>query len=82
MLEDHDYAYACATRLLPVFRTHCQGDPMTDAAKKGITFLVIAFALFYLVTQPAAAADAVKAIGDGIGQAFQAIIKFFDALSS
>jgi hypothetical protein len=55
---------------------------MTDAAKKGITFLVIAFALFYLVTQPAAAADAVKAIGDGIGQAFQAIIKFFDALSS
>jgi hypothetical protein len=55
---------------------------MTDVAKKGITFLIIAFALFYLVTQPAAAADAVKAVGDGIGATFKAIIAFFDALSS
>jgi hypothetical protein len=55
---------------------------MTDAAKKGLTFLVIAFALFYLVTQPAAAADAVKAVGDAIGQTFESIIAFFNALSS
>ncbi len=55
---------------------------MTDAAKKGITFLVIAFALFYLVTQPTAAADAVKAVGSAVGQTFQSIIDFFNALSS
>jgi hypothetical protein len=55
---------------------------MTDAAKKGITFLVIAFALFYLVTQPEGAATAVKATFSVIGDAFDAIIKFFNALSS
>jgi hypothetical protein len=55
---------------------------MTDAAKKGITFLIIAFALFYLVTQPEGAASAVKAAAGGVGQAFDAILKFFDALSS
>ncbi len=55
---------------------------MTDVAKKGITFLIIAFALFYLVTQPAGAADAVKTVAGGIGQVFDAILKFFNALSS
>jgi hypothetical protein len=57
-------------------------NTMTDAAKKGITFLVIAFALFYLVTQPEGAASAVKVAVAGVGQAFAAIIKFFNALSS
>ncbi|MDX6366849.1 MAG: hypothetical protein QOK30_1925 [Nocardioidaceae bacterium] len=55
---------------------------MTDAAKKGITFLVIAFALFYLVTQPEGAASAVKVAISGIATAFDAIIKFFNALAS
>jgi hypothetical protein len=55
---------------------------MTDAAKKGITFLVIAFALFYLVTQPEGAANAVKAVAFAIGQTFQAIITFFNALAT
>jgi hypothetical protein len=55
---------------------------MTDVAKKGITFLVIAFALFYLVTQPEGAANAVKDTISVIGDVFDAIIKFFNALSS
>jgi hypothetical protein len=57
-------------------------NTMTDAAKKGITFLVIAFALFYLVTQPEGAATAVKVAISGIAQAFDAVIKFFNALAS
>jgi hypothetical protein len=55
---------------------------MTDAAKKGITFLVIAFALFYLVTQPEGAATAVKVAISAVVTAFDAIIKFFNALAS
>jgi hypothetical protein len=57
-------------------------NTMTDAAKKGITFLVIAFALFYLVTQPEGAATAVKVAISAIVTAFDAIIKFFNALAS
>jgi hypothetical protein len=55
---------------------------MTDAAKKGITFLVIAIALFYLVTHPEGAASAVKVAISVIATAFDAIIKFFNALAS
>ena len=54
---------------------------MTDVAKKGVTFLVIAFALFYLVTQPEGAANAVRGAFDAVGQAFSAIIAFFNALA-
>lgn len=55
---------------------------MTSVAKRGITFLVVAFALFYLVTQPEGAATAVKGAFDAVGQAFQAIIRFFNALAT
>ena len=55
---------------------------MTDAAKKGVTLLVIAFALFYLVTQPEGAAAAVRGAFDAVAQAFSAIIRFFEALAS
>jgi hypothetical protein len=64
------------------FTVRTEENAMTDAAKKGITFLVIAFALFYLVTQPEGAATAVKTTISVIGDAFDAIIKFFNALSS
>jgi hypothetical protein len=72
----------CLAAAGPLATTLYEEKPMTDAAKKGITFLVIAFALFYLVTQPEGAATAVKAAAFAIGQAFSAILKFFDALSS
>lgn len=55
---------------------------MTDAATKGVTFLVIAFALFYLVTQPEAAANAVRGAIQAVVTAFSAIIRFFEALAS
>jgi hypothetical protein len=42
--------------------------------------LVIAFALFYLLSQPQGAADAVKGATAAVGAAFQSIIEFFTAL--
>jgi hypothetical protein len=55
---------------------------MTDAAKKGLTFLVLAFIIYYLVTQPEGAAAAVRGAFDAVIDAFHAIIEFFNALVS
>ena len=55
---------------------------MTDVVKKSVTLLVIAFAAFYLFSQPEKAADAIQgafnAVLDGIDQ----IITFFSELAS
>ena len=53
---------------------------MTDVARKAVVLLVIAFAVFYLVSQPRALrmpSGAFAAVGD----AFDAIIRFFQALA-
>ena len=42
--------------------------------------LVIAFAVFYLLTQPQAAADAVRGAGNVVRDAFNAVITFITAL--
>ena len=42
--------------------------------------LVVAFALFYLITQPAGAAEAVRGAADAVGVAFNSIIEFISAL--
>ena len=42
--------------------------------------LVIAFALFYMLTQPAGAAQAVRGAADAVGVAFNSIIEFSSAL--
>ncbi|MEJ7744898.1 MAG: hypothetical protein WKF73_21595 [Nocardioidaceae bacterium] len=39
---------------------------MTDVAKKVVTLLVIAFAAFYLLTQPESAAGAIKTALDAV----------------
>ena len=54
---------------------------MTDVARKAVVLLVIAFAVFYLVSQPEGAADAVKGALAAVGDAFDAIIRFFKALA-
>lgn len=48
--------------------------------KKLMGGVLIAFLLFYLLTQPANAADAVKGAGAVVGDAFNAAITFFTAL--
>ena len=54
---------------------------MTAVARKTVVLLVIAFAVFYLVSQPEAAADAVRGALEAVGAAFDAIIRFFRALA-
>ncbi len=53
---------------------------MTDVAKKGVTLLVIAFAAFYLLTQPEDAAGAIKTALDAVVGGLKAIARFFTAL--
>lgn len=50
--------------------------------KKVLVGLVIAFAAFYLLTQPAGAADAIKGAASAVGDAFESIIAFLTALFS
>ena len=55
---------------------------MPAVAKKSLTYLVLAFAVFYLFTQPAHAADAVRGAVEGLNDAFAALIHFFSRLAS
>ncbi|GAB2667178.1 hypothetical protein [Kribbella swartbergensis] len=48
--------------------------------KKLLIWSVIAFAGFYLFTQPANAADAVGGAFSAVGDAFQSVITFLTAL--
>jgi hypothetical protein len=45
-----------------------------------IVFLVVGFFLFYLVSQPVAAANAVRAVFGGLALVFRSILIFFQAL--
>lgn len=54
---------------------------MTDVARKAVVLLVIAFAAFYLVSQPEGAADAVRGALAAVVDAFDAIIRFSSALA-
>jgi hypothetical protein len=49
--------------------------------KRFIVFLVVGFFLFYLVSQPVAAANAVRAVAGGIALVFRSILIFFQSLA-
>jgi hypothetical protein len=49
--------------------------------KRIIVFLVVGFALFYLIQQPQAAANAVRAIFGALARVFRSIIVFFQSLA-
>ena len=49
--------------------------------KRFIVFLVVGFFLFYLVTQPEAAAYAVRGVIGGIALVFRSILIFFQTLA-
>ncbi len=55
---------------------------MTDVAKKGITFLFLAFAAFYLLTQPENAANAITGAFEAIANAFDQLMRFLSALAN
>jgi len=50
-------------------------------AKKVVTWLLVAFAVFYLLAQPTQSAKAVKSVGNGVGQAAHQIGTFLSSLS-
>jgi hypothetical protein len=49
-------------------------------AKKVLTWVAIAFAVFYVLSQPTDAAAAVESAGNGLRTAADAIATFFNAL--
>lgn len=53
---------------------------MTAGTKKVVSWLVIAFVAFYLITNPDDAAGAVRGAGAFIGDGFQAVIQFLTAV--
>ena len=54
---------------------------MPDTVKKVILYLVAGFLIFYLVTQPVAFAGVVRSLGSVIGEGFDALMRFFEALT-
>ena len=55
---------------------------MTDVVKKTVWVLVVGFAVFYLLTSPEAAADAVRGAGSAVATGFEKFIRFCGALVS
>jgi hypothetical protein len=49
--------------------------------KRFIVFLVVGFALFYLIAHPEAAANAVRAVFGGLALVFHSILIFFQSLA-
>jgi hypothetical protein len=50
--------------------------------KRLIVFLVVGFALYYLVAYPESAANAVRAVAGGLARVFRSILIFFQALAA
>ena len=48
--------------------------------KKTLIWLAIAFAAFYLISQPSGAAGAIKGAVTGVEAAFNSVITFFTSL--
>ncbi len=54
---------------------------MPEVVKKVALYLVAGFLIFYLVTQPVAFASVVRSLGSAIGSGFDALMRFFEALT-
>ncbi|MDQ3104395.1 MAG: hypothetical protein M3Q87_04130 [Actinomycetota bacterium] len=48
--------------------------------KKTLILLAIAFGVYYLVTEPVGAADAVSQTATALGDGFDAVVRFFARL--
>lgn len=80
------------SRLLPIYtqqdvRIICGEDRKNEQSdmtwvKRLIVFLVVGFALFYLIAYPEAAANAVRAVFHGIALVFRSILIFYQSLAS
>ena len=52
----------------------------SDVVKKALLALALAFVIYYLVTEPVGAADAVRNAASAVGTAFESIVAFFSRL--
>jgi hypothetical protein len=50
--------------------------------KRVIAFLLVAFFLFYLISQPEGAASAVQTVFNALAVAFRSIVRFFSSLAA
>lgn len=50
--------------------------------KKVLLWLTIAFVVYYLVSEPVNAADAVKGAASAVGDAFESVVSFLSRLFS
>ena len=55
---------------------------MSGVIKKVVLLLAVAFAIFYVITKPAQAADLVQSTAALIADGFTNVIRFFSALFS
>ncbi|WP_169512920.1 hypothetical protein [Actinopolymorpha alba] len=53
---------------------------MTAGTKKVVTWLVIAFVAFYLITNPDNAAGAVRGAGSFLSTGFESVIRFLTSV--
>ena len=51
-------------------------------AKRILVFLIVAFFIFYLISNPSGAADAVQTVFNALGIAFRAVVQFFSELAA
>jgi len=58
------------------------GGRLSGVIKKIVVLLVVAFAIFYVITKPAAAADLVQNTASLIADGFTNVIRFLSALLS
>ena len=61
---------------------HSKGTATVKWVKRIVLGLVVVFALFYLITRPEAAADAVQGAFDAVFAGAQAVGRFFTSLAS
>jgi hypothetical protein len=57
-------------------------EEVGTVAKKAVGPLIVIFAVFFLLTQPANAAGAVEVVSDALGECLTAISRFLTALIS
>lgn len=55
-------------------------DKRGESMRKVVVGIALLFVLFYVITAPAAAADAVKGAADALFIAFESLVKFVSAL--
>jgi hypothetical protein len=50
--------------------------------KRVLAFLIVGFLLFYIISQPVAAAAAVRTVFNAVAIVFRSVVQFFSALAS